>query len=379
MDMGSVTSPQSLRPSYAAPDAAKTLEREQAMIECRGVWKIFGSRARETIDAMRQGKLDKNSALEKFGCSVGVADVDLTVNAGEIFCIMGLSGSGKSTLLRHINRLIEPTAGEIIVDGERVDLKSPSELRALRNKKIGMVFQHIALLPHRTVLDNAAFGLEARGVPKKERRSRAAEKLALVGLEEWADRRPEELSGGMQQRVGLARALTSDPGILLMDEPFSALDPIIRRDLQNQFLSLTKIMRKTTVFITHDLEEAMKLGTRVAIMRDARIVQVGTPEEIITHPANEYVTDFVRGISKQSILKASNVMRPVEQFVLSGRSLPDFAAVASPDDRLSDLIAKVASNPGPIAVKDDGNLVGIVSLSGLLTALKSSDHPGGNC
>jgi glycine betaine/proline transport system ATP-binding protein len=371
MDMDAVTSLQSLRQSYATPDATKTLGRDQPMIECRGVWKIFGSRARETIDAMRQGKLDKNSALEKFGCSVGVADVDLTINAGEIFCIMGLSGSGKSTLLRHINRLIDPTAGEIIVDGERVDLKSPSELRALRNQKIGMVFQHIALLPHRTVLDNAAFGLEARGVPRKERRSRAAEKLALVGLEEWADRHPDELSGGMQQRVGLARALTSDPSILLMDEPFSALDPIIRRDLQNQFLSLTQIMRKTTVFITHDLEEAMKLGTRVAIMRDARIVQIGTPEEIISCPANEYVADFVRGISRQSILKASNVMRPVEQFFSTGLSLPDFTAVACPDDRLSDLISKIASNPGPIAVKDDGNLVGIVSLRDLLTALKS--------
>jgi glycine betaine/proline transport system ATP-binding protein len=369
--MGTVTLLHAAGPLDRTGQPTPRVVPAEPMIECRGVWKIFGRRAQETLAGMRQGTLDKASALEKYGCAVGVADVNLTINKGETFCIMGLSGSGKSTLLRHINRLIDPTAGEIVVDGERVDLKSPSELRALRNSKIGMVFQHIALLPHRTVLDNAAFGLEARGVNKKERKTRARENLSLVGLESWCDRYPQELSGGMQQRVGLARALTSDPSILLMDEPFSALDPVIRRDLQNQFLSLSQVMRKTTIFITHDLEEAMKLGTRVAIMRDAKIVQIGTPDEILSQPANDYVANFVRGISRQSILKAKDVMYSVQEAYSTGVGLADCTHEAAPDERLSELLSRVAANPAAIAIKEGGNLVGVVTIRGLLMALKS--------
>lgn len=231
-----------------------------------------------------------------------------------------------------------------------------------------MVFQHIALLPHRSVVDNAAFGLEARGVGKKERRARAFEKLELVGLEKWADRYPNELSGGMQQRVGLARALASDPSILLMDEPFSALDPVIRRDLQNQFLDLSQVMKKTTVFITHDLEEAMKLGTRIAIMRDAKIVQIGTSNEIVMKSADEYVRNFVSGISRQTILKAKNIME------LSNGPRPhpvNVVAEARPEDFIASLVDKIAGNPGAVAIKDRGTLVGFVTLDALLGALRS--------
>lgn len=340
------------------------------VVECRGVWKIFGKRSVEVLEAMRSGTLDKVTALEKFGSAVAVAEVNLSIARGEIFCIMGLSGSGKSTLLRHINRLVEPTAGEIVIDGESIGGISASQLRKLRNEKIGMVFQHVALLPHRTVIDNAAFGLEARGVKRQQRRAQALEKLALVGLEQWAERYPRELSGGMQQRVGLARALASDPTILLMDEPFSALDPVIRRDLQNQFLSLTRMMKKTTIFITHDLEEAMRLGTRIAVMRDARIVQVGTPEEIFLRPADKYVTDFVRGISPQSILKAKDIMRPVQQ---SGGNMGEFLAEkpVSPDDRLGDLIARMADRSAPIPVHDGQAVIGVITTTELFKALAS--------
>jgi glycine betaine/proline transport system ATP-binding protein len=344
------------------------LVENKAMIECRGVWKVFGP-AKEAIKAMASGELSKAEVFKRYGCSVGVADANIQVKQGEIFCIMGLSGSGKSTLLRHINRLIEPTKGEISIDGERIDQMSPAQLRQMRNHKIAMVFQHVALLPHRTVADNTAFGLEARGLPKADRRRRAMEKLELVGLDQWADRYPRELSGGMQQRVGLARALTSDPSILLLDEPFSALDPVIRRDLQDQFLTLAHSMQKTAVFITHDLEEAMKLGTRLAIMRDARIVQVGKPEEILFAPADSYVRDFVRGISRQLVLKAANVMQPLDTTDARAQA-SEATARAHPNERLDALISRIADKPGPIVVYDDDKAVGVISVSDFLRAIK---------
>ena len=239
--------------AFASPEALMT----EPIIECRHVWKIFGKRALEALSAIRDQGMTKAQIVERFDCILGVADASFTVRQGEIFCIMGLSGSGKSTLVRHINRLIDPTAGQILVNGEDIGKKNPEELRRMRALEIGMVFQNMALFPHRTVRDNVAFGLEVRQVAREHRWALADEKLRMVQLADWGDRFPDELSGGMQQRVGLARALAADPGILLMDEPFSALDPLIRRQLQEQFLDLAKVMRKTTVFITHDLDEAI--------------------------------------------------------------------------------------------------------------------------
>ena len=256
----------------------------------------------------------KTQALREFGCVVGVSDVSLQVRKGEIFCIMGLSGSGKSTLIRMLNRLIEPSEGSILVRGQDLLKLNAAELRDMRSKHISMVFQSVALLPQRTVLENAAFGLEVRGVPKAERLEVAARALAKVGLSDWVSRYPGELSGGMQQRVGLARALAADPEIILMDEPFSALDPLIRRQLQDEFRQLSKDLGKSAVFITHDLEEAIRIGDRIAIMKDGAIVQTGTAEEIVMHPANDYVAEFVSGISHLHLVKAESLMVPVEAY-----------------------------------------------------------------
>jgi glycine betaine/proline transport system ATP-binding protein len=277
-----------------------------AAIELKNVWKVFGPRAREAMDAINGERLGKAQVLERFGCVVGVADVSFAVAPGETFCVMGLSGSGKSTLVRLINRLIEPTAGQILVGRDDLGALDEAALRAIRGSRIAMVFQDKALMPHRTVRDNVALGLEIRNVPRLKRWEIAERMLELVNLSGWEDRYPAELSGGMQQRVGLARALAADPAILLMDEPFSALDPLIRRQLQEFFLDLAARLRKTTVFVTHDLDEAIRLGTRIAIMNDGRIVQIGTPERIVMHPADDYVADFVRGISKLRIMNHLN-------------------------------------------------------------------------
>src|SRR4029078_12051478 len=265
----------------------------EKVIECKGVWKLFGRSPSAALAAMRSESLGKTEVLKRFGCVVGVAPVDLEIVRGEIFCIMGLSGSGKSTLVRHINRLIEPTAGQILIDDEDIGKKSRSEMRRLRSDKMGMVFQNMALLPHRSVRENIAFGLELRGMPKEQRLGIAEEKLCLVGLEGFGDHFPSQLSGGMQQRVGLGRAMAADPEILLMDKPFSGLDPLIRRQLQDQFIELASRVRKTTVFISHDLDEAIRLGDRIAIMRDGRVVQVGTPSDIALNPCDAYVAEFV--------------------------------------------------------------------------------------
>ena len=336
------------------------------------VWKVFGDRPGKALEAARQDGQSKNEIFDRFQCIVAVADADFTVRHRDIFCVMGLSGSGKSTLIRHINRLIEPTAGRILIYGEDVNQKSYEELRRMRAEKMGMVFQHMALFPHRTVRDNVAFGLEVRNVDVNERQRVADEKLELVQLAGWGDRMPGELSGGMQQRVGLARALAADPAILLMDEPFSALDPLIRRQLQGQFLELTARVHKTTLFITHDLDEAIRLGDRIAIMKDGRLSQIGTPEEIITNPADDYVADFVQGISRLKLIYARTIMRPLDEHRADGPSVPlDACPTVPPDATLNELIDCAIETENPIVVEDEpGHPVGIITKRTLLLSIQ---------
>lgn len=304
-----------------------TNDANEVLVDCRAVWKVFGTRSKEAVRAIAERGLSKKQVLQEFNCVVGVSDASLQVKRGEIFCVMGLSGSGKSTLVRLINRLIEPSLGTITVKGRDIGKLNAAELREMRACNIGMVFQSVALLPHRTVLENAAFGLEVRGVAKDERNRIACEALDKVGLTDWTARYPNELSGGMQQRVGLARALAANPEIILMDEPFSALDPLIRRQLQDEFRQLTKSLGKSSIFITHDLEEAIRIGDRIAIMKDGVIVQVGTAEEIVTRPADAYVADFVAGISRIHLVRAHTVMQPFAAFE---RARPGVAIDALP-------------------------------------------------
>jgi len=262
-------------------------------VRCENVWKIFGSVAEENLRRIVDDDLSKDDVLSRYGAVLALKRVSFDVQKGETFCIMGLSGCGKSTLLRNINRLIEPTSGRIHVGDACISTMAPATLRELRRSKIGMVFQSYSLFPHMTVLENAAFGLEIQRVDKKTRLAMAAEKLALVGLAGWEHKRPDELSGGMKQRAGLARALASDPEILLMDEPFGALDPLIRRELQDEFAELCRKLAKTAILITHDFEEAMRLADRMAIMRDGEFLQVGTPSSIVRSPADPFVARFV--------------------------------------------------------------------------------------
>ena len=275
---------------------------------CQNVWKIFGPNP-ESIYPLAEEGMDKQQILEQTGHVLAVQDVSFEVKENEIFVVMGLSGSGKSTLVRCINRLIEPSRGDIYVDGIDISKMDDDELRELRRHKLSMVFQYFGLLPHRSVEDNVAFGLEIRGEHGKTRQEKVAQALELVGLKGWGKSQVHELSGGMQQRVGLARALASDSEILLMDEPFSALDPLIRRQMQDEFINLRDTVSKTVVFITHDLAEALKLGHRIAIMKDGLVVQVGTPMEIVAEPADEYVKEFVRDVSRGDVLPASSVMK----------------------------------------------------------------------
>ncbi len=276
-------------------------------VEVRGLWKVFGVPSRFDVGLIDQTK-SKRELQDEQGLIIALADVNLNINRGQNFVIMGLSGSGKSTLLRCINRLIEPTKGQVIVHGEDITAMNGEQLLNFRRKKASMVFQHFALLPFRTILDNVAFGLELRGVPEKERGVTAQKMLNLVGLEGWGKYYPRELSGGMQQRVGLARALTTEPDILLLDEPFSALDPLIRREMQDEFLGLTSIVQKTVIFVTHDLNEALKLGDEIAIMQDGKIIQLGSTKDIVLNPANDYVREFVRDVPKMKVLAARGVM-----------------------------------------------------------------------
>lgn len=277
-------------------------------IVVNGLVKVFSNNPTKALNLLNQGK-SKAEILKETGQTVGINNVSFTVNRGEVFVVMGLSGSGKSTILRCLNRLIDPTAGSVIIDGIDITKLKDVDLRKMRQKKTAMVFQQFALLPHRTVLQNTVYGLEVQGVPKQEREQRALDALALVGLKGWEDKYPSQLSGGMKQRVGLARALANDADILLMDEAFSALDPLIREEMQDELLSLQQKMNKTIVFITHDLNEALKLGDRIAFVRDGALVQIGTPEEIIKNPADDYVAKFVRGVDRSKILTAGDVMK----------------------------------------------------------------------
>ena len=388
----------------------------QPIVSVEGLTRVFGQDPQKALE-LRNSGCSKEEIYEETGDTLALYDVSFEVMPGEIFVLMGLSGSGKSTLLRCINRLIEPTGGRILIDGEDIVGMSQEELRAVRRRKLGMIFQSFALLPHRTVLDNVVFGLEVQGIPEDERYQRGEELLRMVGLGDYGASMPSHLSGGMKQRVGLARALAGDPEILLMDEAFSALDPLIRREMQDELLDLQQRLNRTIIFVTHDLDEALKLGDRIALMRDGEIVQVGTPEEILTNPENAYVERFVAGVDMTKVLSASDVMRHPEpvarctagprvalhlmeehdigsvfvvdrgrrlkglvtldgtlEAVRAGRGLEEIITTDIPtvalDTPLTDIISVIAGSPYPVAVVDDENrLQGLVFRGAILGAL----------
>ncbi len=280
----------------------------EAKLICRNVWKLFGPRAAETLVSL--GPDPDIGRIHDAGLVPAVRDVNLAVREGEIFVIMGLSGSGKSTLVRLMSRLVEPTAGEIVFNGQNLLAASDAEMVEIRRHKMGMVFQHFALLPHLTVLDNVAFPLEIQGIPKIEREKRAQQMIGLVGLAGREDALPRQLSGGQQQRVGIARSLAVEPELWFLDEPFSALDPLIRREMQDEFMRLQSVLKKTIVFITHDFDEAIRLADRIAIMKDGAIVQEGTPEDIVLSPATDYVREFTRAVPKAKVVRVTSAMVP---------------------------------------------------------------------
>ena len=333
----------------------------QAIVSCRNVWKIYGPKA-DRIVGTPDADLPRDELLQKTGCVAAVRDVSFEVRSGEVFVVMGLSGSGKSTLVRTLIRLIEPTAGEIEIDGKDVCAASQDGLRQLRRHTSAMVFQHFGLLAHRRVIDNVAFGLEIQGVSKAERHARAEKVLKLVGLEDSANQFPDQLSGGMQQRVGLARAFAVDPKVMLYDEPFSALDPLIRRDMQDEVIRLQHETGKTMVFITHDLPEALRLGDRIAIMRDGKIVQLGSPEELVGSPADEYVENFVRDIPRSHVLTLRWIMRQAEPGEDDGPSLPV-------DTTVKDAVPVIAGTEKPIRAVEEGKVVGVVDRVSVLKAI----------
>jgi glycine betaine/proline transport system ATP-binding protein len=346
--------------------AAASPRQGNAALTVEGLWKVFGPKA-DKIVGSPDAELSRSELLAKTGCTAAVRDVSFEVSPGEVFVVMGLSGSGKSTLVRCLTRLIEPTAGRISIDGEEVVGMSESRLRELRRSHVSMVFQHFGLLPHRKVIDNVAFGLEVRGVSKAERRARAQEMVDLVGLTGNEGSYPDQLSGGMQQRVGLARALAVDPSVLLFDEPFSALDPLIRRDMQNEVIRLHHEVGKTMVFITHDLQEALKLGDRILIMRDGALVQMGTPAEVVGAPADDYVRDFVSDVPRSHVLTLSWVMRPPrEDDVLDGPEMP-------PGTVVRDAARRVIDSQHPVRVVADGKLLGIVDQDDILRVIVAEE------
>jgi glycine betaine/proline transport system ATP-binding protein len=342
-------------------DAARDERHETPLIRARGLWKIFGPHP-ERVLGTPDADLPRGELHAKTGCVAAVRDISLDVWPGQVFVVMGLSGSGKSTLVRTLIRLIEPTAGTIEMDGKDVTAANPAELRDLRRHTSSMVFQHFGLLAHRRVIDNAAFGLEVQGVPKAERLARAAAVLRLVGLEDAANQFPDQLSGGMQQRVGLARAFAVDPKVMLYDEPFSALDPLIRRDMQDEVIRLQHETGKTMVFITHDLPEALRLGDRIAIMRDGRFVQVGTPEELVGSPADDYVLNFVRDIPKSHVLTLRWIMRPPQVGEDEGPRLDVKTTVRN-------AVPVIAGSARPVCAIDDGEVVGVVDRDAVLRAI----------
>ena len=346
----------------------------EVRVSVKDLWKVFGLDEGSEVPQKLAG-LSKAEVQANYNAVLALQDVNFDVHDGETFVVMGLSGSGKSTLVRCLNRLIEPTSGSVFVDGEDVLGFSEAALTEFRRKKTSMVFQQFGLLPHRTVLDNAAWGLEIQDVPLQEREERAKEVLDLVGLAGWEGYRPSALSGGMQQRVGLARAMASDPEILLLDEPFSALDPLIRRDMQNELIRIQEQMQKTTIFITHDLAEAVKLGTRIAIMRDGAIIQLGTPEEIVSDPIDDYVAEFTRDVRPSTVLTVGYVMdKQGEQQVSPGLSRPE-AEIAS-EQTVDEALSQRWSTPGELPVMDEsGKLVGVIDRETLLKAAFEQPTP----
>ena len=389
-------------------------------VEVKNLTKIFGKKTQAALEMMKN-RQPKTDILKKTGTTVGVYDASFDVQEGEIFVIMGLSGSGKSTLIRLLNRLIEPTSGNIYIDGEDISKLSKEELREVRRHKINMVFQNFGLFPHRTILENTEYGLEVRGVPKEERQQKAEQALENSSLLSFKDQYPSQLSGGMQQRVGLARALANDPEILLMDEAFSALDPLIRKEMQDELLDLQANVQKTIIFITHDLNEALRIGDRIALMKDGEIMQIGTGEEILTHPANDYVREFVEEVDRSKVLTAQNIMVPAlttniesdgpnvaltrmrneevsmlmavdRKRHLKGiitadqaleerrqkRPLIDFldenVTVIGKDMVVSDIFNIIYDSPTPLAVVDNGKLKGVVIRGSVIEALAETSE-----
>ena len=330
-----------------------------AYIEIKNLYKIFGPRPEEALKLLNKGA-SKEKILKKTKHTIGLQDVSLSIEKGETFVVMGLSGSGKSTLVRCLNRLIEPSFGEIIVDGENVLKLDENQLNEFRRKKMSMVFQRFGLLPHRTIIENVAFGLEIMGINDDERKAKAAEWIETVGLKGYEDSYPKNLSGGMQQRVGLARALCNDPEILLMDEPFSALDPLIRREMQNELVALEGKIQKTIVFITHDLDEALKLGDRIAILKDGLVIQIGTPEEILSNPADDYVSDFTQDVNRSRVLTASAAMvKPYAQ--ITDERGP----------RVAFDVMQKESHSSVFVVDRTGKLKGLITVDQALEAIKA--------
>jgi glycine betaine/proline transport system ATP-binding protein len=329
-------------------------------IEVTNLTKIFGSHPQQGLKRLKNGE-QKEDILAKTGMTVGVNQVSFTVKAGEFFVIMGLSGSGKSTLIRLVNRLIEPTSGEVLIDGSDITKMNKTELIETRRKKLGMVFQQFGLFQHRTVLANVAYGLEIQGVKKEERNKRAQKSIEDVGLKGYENSYPDELSGGMQQRVGLARALANDSDILLMDEAFSALDPLIRKEMQDELLNLQNKLGKTVLFITHDLDEALKLGDRIAIMKNGQIVQVGSADEILENPANEYVSNFVKDVDRSKVLVASNVMKKPNVIMIEKNGA--LAAVRKMED---------AGISSIFVVDKENNLRGLLTIDDAIKAYKTN-------
>ena len=388
---------------------------EEIAVSAKNLYKVFGRRPKEAVERLHNGAT--RDEITELG-TAAVIDASFDVHKGEIFVVMGLSGSGKSTLIRMLNGLWDTTSGSVTVGEDTITNMSASKLRNVRRKRISMVFQHFALFPHRSVIENAAYALEVQGVAREDRLARAQKTIDLVGLKGWGHKMPSELSGGMQQRVGLARALTADTDVLLMDEAFSALDPLIRREMQEQLVELQQELGKTIIFITHDLNEAMFLGDRIAVMRDGRIVQIGTPEDILTDPANDYVEQFVQDVDRARVLTASSVMEPARSTVLAGagpraalktmrdlqtstafvlgrdrklqgvvrdadamklvrKGISDLSSILSDDFNavqedtyLSELFVPAVESPLPLAVVDEtGRLMGVVPRVTLLAAL----------
>lgn len=348
--------------STQATESAPDLDATDVTFSVRNLWKIFGKNADKVIGTDLE-RADRDRIKEETGCTVAVRDVSFDVRPGEIFVVMGLSGSGKSTLIRCLTRLIEPTSGSVRLDGEDIEQASDQRLRELRRHKMAMVFQHFGLLPNRRIIDNVAYGLEVRGMAREERYARAREMIDMVGLSGYENARPGELSGGMQQRVGLARALAVDPQVLLFDEPFSALDPLIRRDMQNEVVRLQRELNKTSVFITHDLQEALKLGDRIAIMRDGELVQVGTPEEVVGRPANAYVADFTSDVARTTVLTARWLVR--DAFPGERTDGPTTA----PGTVLAQVLPMLAASTAPVRVVEGDTLLGYVGRDDVLRAI----------